>query len=249
MHKKSLLPSSWQVPKVFRDRIGGLPGRQRAMLEDGHLLIILHEPPGPDEEERRARFFWRKPDGSWASTTEGSGQVGLDTHLEDFETVLNRLDEQEEAARTANDYFKLMRHLNPLVRTSRNLHDALRKAREMVPDDKRIIDYRDRAYAIERQAELLANDAKNALDHAIALRSEEQAAAGKQMAIAGHRLNILAAFFFPIATLAALLGMNVKTGLEPETVNSLVPFEAVLIGGLAAGALLALFVTRKNWRL
>ena len=245
MHKKSLLPSTWQVPDVFRERLGESPGRQRVMFMDGHLLVILHEPPGPEDEARRGRFFWRKPDGAWVSTTDGPGHSGLDAHLDEFEEVLDRLDDEEDAARTADDYFKLMRQLNPLVRTARNLHAALQKAREQVPNDKRMINYRDRAYAIERQAELLAGDAKNTLDHAIASRSEEQAEAGKKMAVAAHRLNLLAAFFFPIATLAAIFGMNVKTGIESDVFDSLSPFVAILGTGLLAGVLL---IASIMWR-
>ena len=88
MHKKSLLPSTWQVPDIFRERLGESPGRQRVMFMDGHLLVILHQPPGPEDEARRGRFFWRKPDGAWVTTTEGSGHSGLETHLDEFEEAV-----------------------------------------------------------------------------------------------------------------------------------------------------------------
>ena len=104
MHKKTLLPSAWQVPEVFRDRLGESVGRQRTMLEDGHLLLVLHSPPGPDDEAREGRFFWRDTDGAWASTTPGSGHSAINAQLDEYVVILGRLDDQEEAARTADDY-------------------------------------------------------------------------------------------------------------------------------------------------
>ena len=72
--KKTMLPTSWEVPQVFRDRLGSRVGRQRAMVAEGHLLLVLHAPPAPDQDEREGRFFWRKPDGTWVSDRMGVGQ-------------------------------------------------------------------------------------------------------------------------------------------------------------------------------
>ena len=38
----TLLPAPWQVPSVFRERMGTQVGRQRSMVADGHLLLVLH---------------------------------------------------------------------------------------------------------------------------------------------------------------------------------------------------------------
>lgn len=75
MSTSSLLPSAWDLPPVFRDRLGSHPGRQRAMFADGHLLLILHEPPKPDVNERLGCFFWRHPDGTWSSSGLGVGLI------------------------------------------------------------------------------------------------------------------------------------------------------------------------------
>jgi hypothetical protein len=56
------------------------------------------------------------------------------------------------------------------------------------------------------------------------------------------RLNLLAAFFFPIATLSAIFGANLKHGLEQVTAPA--AFLAVMATGLALGALLMKFVAR-----
>ena len=73
-----MLPATWDVPQNFRDRLGSSVGRQRAMLSDGHLLLVLHAPPDPDQDQRKGRFFWRKPDGVWASDQMGSGPGAVD---------------------------------------------------------------------------------------------------------------------------------------------------------------------------
>ena len=68
-----ILPSAWQVPAAIRNRLGSRVGRQRTMAADGHLLLVLHAPPKPDDPERVGRFFWRNPQGEWLSKDLGSG--------------------------------------------------------------------------------------------------------------------------------------------------------------------------------
>ena len=51
----------WQVPGVFRSRIGERAGRQRVMTADGHLLFILHKVPRAGTAERESALFWRSP--------------------------------------------------------------------------------------------------------------------------------------------------------------------------------------------
>jgi hypothetical protein len=51
----SPIPHTWQVPEVFRERMGNQAGRQRCMTHAGHLLVILHELPDPDAPQRPRR--------------------------------------------------------------------------------------------------------------------------------------------------------------------------------------------------
>ena len=95
-------------------------------------------------------------------------------------------------------------------------------------------------------AELLYSDSKNSLDFVIARRSEQQAEASHQMAVSSHRLNVLAAFFFPIATLSAIFGVNMRFGLEQDRMNSIVPFVSMLLLGLVTGFVLKSLITRKS---
>jgi hypothetical protein len=241
---KSILPPTWDVPKEFRNRLGDKPGRQRAMLADGHLLLVLHRPPKPDEVERAGRFFWRKPDGTWTSNDLGTSPRALAAHLTEYADLVETYDRQEEEAAAAAEYFAVIDALGPLLRAARNMHQALQEARKMCPQDRDIINYRDRAYEIERTAELLYNDAKNTLEFTMVKRAEDQAAASHKMAVAAHRLNILAAFFFPIAALSAIFGVNLKHGLE----NAPPPlaFLAVLAAGLVSGGVLTAFITSSR---
>jgi hypothetical protein len=90
----------------------------------------------------------------------------------------------------------------------------LQAAREAIREDRDIIDLRDWAYQVERGFALLYTDSKNALDYSIAKRAEEEAKLSRQAVQTGHRLNILAAIFFPLTAIASLFGMNIRSGLE-----------------------------------
>ena len=56
------------------------------------------------------------------------------------------------------------------------------------------------------------------------------------MSVAAHRLNILAAFFFPLATLSAIFGMNLRHGFETEPWPA--PFIVLIALGLGIGIIL-----------
>lgn len=241
MAMKSQLPSTWNVPTTFRERLGDSVGKQRLMQADGHLLLVLHGPPKADQVERVGRYFWREPNGTWHGYEPGGRSVSLAGHLADFQQMAEKLDRQEDAATSAREYFELMSLVGPLHRTARNLHAVLQQAREAVPDDRSLINHRDQAYELERAFELLHTDAKNGLDFAIARQGEAQATASHRMARSAHRLNMLAAFFFPLATLSAVLGVNLQHG--GEQLPGPMPFYTMVGAGLAAGLVLMIYVS------
>jgi hypothetical protein len=245
-NSSGILPSGWDVPSELRQRLGEQAGRQRIMAADGHLLVILHAPPGPDPDVRSGELFWRDLTGKWTPSGKSPGAPGLGELLTRFERDLDKLQGDEDSAKSARDYFNLLNRLNPMVRTTRNLHKALQDAREAAPDDRQLLLWRDRAYAIARSAELLHNDAKNALDFAVAERAEQEAESNRRTEAAARRLNILAAFFFPLATLVAIFGMELRNGLEPwDEKYAPLPMLGILAAGLVLGAVLTLFITRK----
>jgi Mg2+ and Co2+ transporter CorA len=206
------------------------------MFADGELLLVLHAPPSPDQDDRQGRFFWRKSDGTWFSDQLGSGPGAVNRHLEEYDQLIDRLEIQEQHAKYARDYFEVMEALAPLHRAAGNLYLTLQEARKQCPEARELIDMRDRAYEIQRSAELLSSGCKNSLDYRMAKQAEEQARASQHMAVAAHRLNLLAAFFFPLATIAGMFGMEIRSGIErlpePQT------FIAVVAIGLLCGAIL-----------
>ncbi len=244
MDTKSLIPRVWEVPEVFRRRLGNKVGRQRLMVADGHLLLVLHLPPGPDELERQGRFIWRRPDGTWTSSDLGSGPQVVNKHLDQYADLIQKCDEQESHADSVDDYFSVMEALAPVMRSARHQHQVLQEARQACPDDREIINFRDRAYEIERSAELLYAETKHSLDFAVARRAEEQAETSRRMAVSAHRLNLLAAFFFPLATLSAIFGTNLRHGFEGLPPPW--PLIAMVGLGLLAGIILTGFVTASR---
>jgi hypothetical protein len=243
---RSLLPAGWAVPDVFRRRLGEQPGRQRAMEAEGHLLLVLHAPPSPDSQTRQGRFFWRDATGTWTPAGSAPSQPGVGQLLTEYEKAIERLQQAEDEASTARQYFDLLNRLNPLVRSARNLHEAIQDGREAAPNDRQLLLWRDRAYAISRSAELLHNDAKNALDFAVAERAEQELESSRRALSAAYRLNILVACFFPIATMAAIFGVNLRHGLEPyDAEYAPYPLLAILACGLLLGLILTAFINRK----
>jgi hypothetical protein len=65
------------------------------------------------------------------------------------------------------------------------------------------------------------------------------------MAVAAHRLNMLVAFFFPVATLATVFGMGLDHRLEKYLAPPFA-FLAVILVGLALGGLLAAMLPRRG---
>lgn len=244
---RSALPQQWKVPELFRARLGENAGRQRAMAAEGHLLIVLHEAPRPGEPERRGRYFWRDAGGDWKSSSLGAGAQAIKKHLTEYAESVADLDDRLSSARNADDYFAVLHAAAPLHRAARNMHAALQQARELAPDDRELILLRDQAGEIERGAELLQGDAKNGLDLTIARQAEEQARRGHEMAVSAHRLNLLVAVFFPIATLSAIFGMNLDHGLE--LAGNPLAFWGVLAVGFVGGLLLTAVIASRPARL
>lgn len=210
-----VIPEGWSVPNRIRQRVGVQAGRQRAIVEEGHLLLIVHEVPREDDTARTAKLFWRAPDGGWRASGAGQspGLPVLKRHLEAVQQALHQLDARVDAGKTAQDFFQVLNAATPLQRAVRNLAKALQEARDGV-DDREIIGLRDSAGDLERAAELLVSDARNAMEYTVARNAEVQAATAQRAVDAQHKLNLLAALFFPVTAIGSILGTNLHTGLE-----------------------------------
>ncbi len=243
MTKSSLIPSTWDVPDYFHGRLGDRPGRQRAMAKEGHLLLVLHEPPRKGVNTRKARLFYRRPDGSWHTSNAGGGLSGLDKHLKELEKLIEVLDAREDRASSADDYFGLVEEILPLKRSIANLHGVLEDARKQLPEARELINFRDHAYDISRSADLLFEAIQAGAGLAQTRRAEEQALHGQRMAQSAHRLNLLVAFFFPLATLATVFGMELNSGLNEVAHPG--PFLLICLIGMLLGIGLLVSIIRR----
>lgn len=240
---KTIVPEDWDVPVQIRARFGDSAGRQRAMAANGHLLLVLHQPPGPNDRERDACLVWRSPEGVWKWTSDGTTTNLLKRHILSFASKVEQLENQLQTASCAADYFELLQAITPLHRTCRNLHATLQTARDMFAEDKDVIVARDAAGDLERAFELLYTDAKNGLDFTAAQKAELQSQRGYEMAMSAHRLNLLAALFFPVTAISSIFGMNFPSGLESIPGQWL--FWGILGGGFLTGALLTQVIAQK----
>nr|WP_267908120.1 CorA family divalent cation transporter [Cerasicoccus arenae] len=213
-------------------------GRQRIIFEDGHLLIIVHEPPKADDITRQAKVFWRKPSGEIQCNGQDNGDRQLRAFLDNYESKLKAMEALYEEAKRADDYFKLVEELLPVQRAVANTASALQAAREQVKQDRFLIELRDRSYELSRNFELLLGDTKMAMDYHIARKAEEQVAQANKAVEAQHRLNILAAVFFPLTAIATIFGMNLQHGFES---TSPFVFWGVFFVGIVTGLAL------KGW--
>lgn len=238
-----LIPSNWSsFPEEFRLRLGTNVGRQRFMKANEDLLVVAHVVPEHDEAGRRGVLFWRDSQGEWRCSNGDPGKVAIGLHLDRYSKRIELYEHQETAATRADDYPPLLEGLAPLVRSTRNLLETLEEARKALPDERALIDHRDRAYDLSRQAELLYEDAKNSMDVAVIRRADEQAHATHQMTVAAHRLNMLAAIFFPFATLGAIFGTTLTDNWSWS--HSALPFILFIVAGLLIGLVMAQFITR-----
>ncbi len=234
-----IIPPTWSLPDSIRSRLGQTTyGRQRAIFEEGHLLLVLHKPPGPDDQKREGALFWRTPSGEWQQNRGGPGPGGLKRHVQEYAEIEERLAKDYEQARGVAQLFDLIDALTPLARSSHNMHAALQSAREAVGNDPFLIEMRDLSYEVERNFALLLEDARNALDFRTARQAEEQAGLSRSALLASHRLNILAALFLPLTAITSLFGMNFETGLDRQ-----LPWLFWVV--LAAGIVLGMVI--KGW--
>ena len=215
---------------------------QRAIFEEEHLLIILHQLPGPNDVIRRPALFWRQPDGSWKSNPENGGSLALQNHLTAYVARLDELDKEEHAAQTAAEYHRALEAIAPVLRSSRGLHRALQQAREFVKLDRDLINLRDQAASVERTAELLLQDAQFGLNFTVAKQAEAQAQSAKIMATTSHRLNVMAALFLPLTALSGLFSMYVRADVADTPTN----FWLITAVGVIIGLVMSAFVVAKK---
>lgn len=239
----TVIPKTWTaLPDSIRVRLGRDAGPQRAMLEDGHLLVIIHAVPRLDENRRQPALFWRQPTGEWKSSAETPGTRTIADVIRAYEEKIEALDDAEEKAADARSYHRVLEELGPVLRASRGVHRALQQARDYLKSERDLINYRDQAAANERNAELLLQDAQFGLDFIAAKQAEAHAVQAESQARAAHKLNLLAALFLPLTTLASIFGMSAPIPGESSTAL----FWVVCAIGAALGIGLSLALVRNH---
>jgi Mg2+ and Co2+ transporter CorA len=175
----------------------------------------------------------------------------LQAHFESWRKAVDRLEDQMQQHPSADNYFEVLQHTTPLLRTLRNTGRTMQDAREACPEDRAILLARDDAGDLERALDLLHHDAKNGMEFMIAKQAEVQAQRAHQLVLAGHRLNVLVALFLPLTAIGSVFGMNLSHGLE----NWQVPWlfwgmlgSALVIGGLLVSAVVLRLKPGPSWK-
>ena len=233
---KSLIPKTWAIPNIFRDRLGTEVGRQRLMCEDDHFLVILHLfPTAKDKGNREGALFWINTEAEWKSFPEPGGRKALRKLVESYRGRLSDLNEELDTKSTPEGIHEVIDEAAPILRAARHMLTVLEELRDALPEDRDILAIRDLAVSIERGADLLVQDAKTSLDFLVAKSASSQANAAASATEEARKLNRLAAFFFPLLTLTSICGMS-----QPSKVMGFTGVWIVLLLGLAMGLIVSI---------
>ncbi|MBB5352150.1 hypothetical protein HNR46_002391 [Haloferula luteola] len=234
------LPQWLDLEPELLAQISCRPGGQRCLSGGGELLLVVHEVPELKVPERQATYFIRREDGEWEDG-QGGGLEALGRLLDRYQETIDSYEAGIDEAETAAEVFSMIRHAGPIARSLRNLNMALGQAVDRMPEDRQLLELRDRSLDSLRAAEILYHDAKLTLDFWQAESAEDHQAAAERLNVIAYRLNLLAGFFLPLVAMGGLLGMNVEI---PEVFRNL--FWSILVAGLFAGVGLLIFA---SWNL
>lgn len=242
------LPNNWEVPQELRSRFGSKTGRQRAHEFKGHVVILLHHPPQARTARRNAIYFWRHSLGEWSCSEGRHGVETLPDHVRKYEDAVESLEKRVASAQSTEDWFAILAVAAPLRRAACNMSDAFHSAQQLMPEGAaaELQEAADAAHEVARDVELLQEQAQHSIDFLLARQNEIQALASEAHVDAAHRLNIIAALFLPLATIASVFGMNVPSGMERA---SLFIFWLIVMLGVGLGVAVVTSVMRlKSWK-
>lgn len=229
----------WQLPPEIESRLSDDSyGPQRAIQEADHLLLVLHRPPNEEDLHREHILFLLTPEQKLFCNGQQEGIPQLDRLIADYRARWEELENRYKLDSGPDELFDLIEAVTPLKRSSANMANAMQRARELSKDYRYFIGIRDAAMDVSRAFEILLADLRAALDFRIAQKAEQQYIRSEEIAAAQHKLNVLAAFTFPVMAFATLLGMNLRHGFEKQS-----PF--IFWGVLLAGVLIGVFV--RSW--
>ncbi|THU01030.1 hypothetical protein E9531_09605 [Lampropedia puyangensis] len=237
----------WPVSEAITRRLGAASfGAQRAIFEDGQLLLVLHAPPQASKA-RDHEIFLRLPDnepqGQWLYKGQKGGQRVLEELLLRYEKELSRLSNALDIAENAAALFSIIGDCIPITRAAVNLQKTMEAGRNAVKEDQWLIDQRDKAVEIARNFELLLADARLDLDYKLAQAAEQQTRATEAVIRAQRKLNTIAALTFPVMALGAAWGMNLQSGLEAANPAL---FWLVIVIGILLGLVVRLWIKQDE---
>ncbi|MAG94219.1 MAG: hypothetical protein CMJ48_10765 [Planctomycetaceae bacterium] len=233
---------AWALPESIERRLGpNTYGRQRIIHEDLELLIILHAVPRSDDGHVEHAVFWVRPDGEVEFNGRPNGARELRLLVQSYEQAFEELEGRYERASSSHALFQIIEELAPITRACKNMSITLQAAREAMRENGLILEMRDATAELQRGYELLLGDTKVGLEYRIARTAEKQATKAAEAVDAQHRLNILAAIFFPLTAVATIFGMNLQHGYEQE---ASILFWGVSALGIGLGLWVKMWVVR-----
>jgi len=108
------------------------------------LILILHKLPIAGSSQRELGMFWRSSDGTWKSNELGGGIQALQQHVNEYGNRALELEDMENKAVAADDFFYVRNEINP-ARSPRSQEHVRRD----------ISDLRSTAHGYERRAAAL----------------------------------------------------------------------------------------------
>ncbi len=235
---------SWDLPQAIIDRLGtNTYGSQRNIFEEEHLLIILHDIPVNNENEREHKVFLVKPNKEIWCNGISNGEFEMNQLLANYKNIFDQLEEEMETAKEAQKHFAVLERLVPINRAIKNISKTLKEARTITEHNGFILEMRDWADDLQRNYEMLLADSKLALAFRIAQKTEEQVEKSSDALRAQNKLNTLAAFTFPIMSVATIFGMNLQHGLETKPTYI---FWGVFSTGIIVGLIVKGWLFRKK---
>ena len=125
------LPKTWDLPFEIRRQLSGRGGRQRALAADNHLMIVVHQVPPARSIPGETVYFWRDRDQQWHFSERGGGFSALVKLVQEYDDRITRLEEKIADAKDSLTRFRVLDLVTPILRSARNLNDALQKAWEL----------------------------------------------------------------------------------------------------------------------
>jgi Mg2+ and Co2+ transporter CorA len=241
------IPEDWKLPESLLMQLGVLSGRQKCLNDEGHLCLVMHEPPSGEGSTRQRVLAWLAPEGeTWKFSSSKRIAPSFDTLLSAYEQHVDELedtiDELEDPSLESLHSF--LRSLAPLSRSLKNLSVVLDQAVVHCDDQRSLLESAEKAHALIRQCELMQFELQNDLQLRTHLNLEAQSRHQEEIAAAGRRLNLVVATFLPLTAVASVFGMNLLSGYEelPQPF-----FWLIVLGAVAAGFGLSRFVSKgKN---